>query len=292
MRKRLALSALCVCLASFAAAQAAPATAAAPTAPSAPSASFDRPLRGEVRLAGGAFVMGTPADEPEHWGAEAPLRRILLSPFWMMATEVTQRDYAAITGANPSRFPGANLPVERVSWFEAVAYANRLSAGDGLKPAYAIDGTTVAWDRSAAGWRLPTEAEWEYACRAGTATAFSFGLNLTSAQANYNGAYPYAGGAAGENRGCPVPAGSLPPNAWGLYELHGNVWEWCWDWYAAYPPGDAADPAGPAAGVDRAKRGGGWAGAAAYLRSGNRGYDLPDARRADLGFRLVRNASR
>jgi formylglycine-generating enzyme len=106
--------------------------------------------------------------------------------------------------------------------------------------------------------RLPTEAEWEYACRAGTTTPFSFGEDITPDQVNYDGNYPYHGSQKGRYRGETVEVASLPANPWGLYEIHGNVWEWCQDWYGAYPEGPVTDPTGPATGVRRVLRGGSW----------------------------------
>jgi formylglycine-generating enzyme required for sulfatase activity len=266
-----------------------PAAAAAPVAAAAPAPG--RALRKEVLIPAGAFTMGSPANEVDRDDDEVQ-HKVTLSAFWMMATEVTQKDYAALAGANPSKVRGDGLPVEQVSWYEAVAYANRLSAKDGLKPAYTINGTTVSCDWTASGWRLPTEAEWEYACRAGTATPFSFGANLTPAQANYDGDYPYNGAAKGVSRQTTVPAGSLPANNWGLFEMHGNVWEWCWDWHAGYRAAAATNPTGPASGVARMIRGGGWGDYGEYLRSAGRNWYVPDGQRVDIGFRLVRSAAR
>ena len=144
--------------------------------------------------------------------------------------------------------------------------------------------------------RLPTEAEWEYACRAGTSTPFWFGAQITPEQVNYNGDYPYAGGKKGLYREETVPVKALPCNGWGLYQMHGNVWEWCQDWYAAYSAATADAPAvspiGPAAGDDRVLRGGGWGGDGGFARSAQRHAFHPGYRGAFFGFRLARGHAR
>uniref|UniRef100_UPI0025F0C57D formylglycine-generating enzyme family protein n=1 Tax=uncultured Lamprocystis sp. TaxID=543132 RepID=UPI0025F0C57D len=146
----------------------------------------------------------------------------------------------------------------------------------------------LADDRSARRTlRLPTEAEWEYACRAGTTGPFSFGDDITPEQANYDGNYPYRGNRKGLYRQETIDVASLPPNPWGLYEMHGNVWEWCRDWYGEYPSGLVTDPVGPDSGVGRVLRGGGWLNDAQYLRSAYRNHDDPGYRRCNRGFRLA-----
>jgi formylglycine-generating enzyme required for sulfatase activity len=161
---------------------------------------------------------------------------------------------------------------------------------EGLTPAYTIDGTSVTWNKSANGYRLPTEAEWEYACRAGTTTPFSIGKNITTDQANYDGNYPYNGNALGEYRKKTTAVGSFEANAFGLYDMHGNVWEWCWDWYGAYADGSQTDPTGAAFGTERVLRGGGWNYYAVDLRSANRGSNSPDVRNGSRGFRVCRSS--
>jgi formylglycine-generating enzyme len=134
--------------------------------------------------------------------------------------------------------------------------------------------------------RLPTEAQWEYACRAGKTTPFSFGENITPEQVNYNGEYPYAGGKKGLNRGKTVPVKSLPSNPWGLYEMHGNVWEWCADWFGDYPAGSVVDPDGPSSGTYRVLRGSSWIRRGRFARSAYRHWYEPDNRDYSIGFRL------
>jgi formylglycine-generating enzyme required for sulfatase activity len=192
-------------------------------------------------------------------------------------------------GSNPSCFQGENLPVESVSWFDAVKYCNAQSERDGLVPTYTINGEQVTWNRRASGYRLLTEAEWEYACRAGTTTPFSTGSNITTQLANYDGNSPYNNSAKGESRQMAVAVGRFAPNAWGLYDMHGNVWEWCWDWYASYTAGNPADPPGPSSGVTRILRGGSWYDSGQALRSATRGSDTPVARYYNLGFRIARS---
>jgi formylglycine-generating enzyme required for sulfatase activity len=190
---------------------------------------------------------------------------------------------------NPYISQRENHPVVLVSWYDAVQYCNWLSGQEGLTPAYTISGTNVTWNRSANGYRLPTEAEWEYACRAGTAGPFSTGSNITTSQANYEGNYPYNNNAKGTYRQKTTDVGSFAPNAWGLHDMHGNVWEWCWDWYGSYSSGAQTDPAGASSGSFRMLRGGSWFVSAENVRSAGRNYDNPGIWGRGIGFRLVRN---
>jgi formylglycine-generating enzyme required for sulfatase activity len=247
------------------------------------------PPSGFVRIPGGTFLMGSPASEPDRSDSEVQ-HRVTVSSFSMSRYEATQKEWREVMGSNPSYFKGDDLPVECVSWYDVIEYCNRRSQREGLTPAYTRNGDTVTWNRSANGYRLPTEAEWEYVCRAGTAAPFSTGNNITTAQANYDGNYPYNGNAEGVYRDRTWTVGSGAANAWGLYDMHGNVFEWCWDWWGAYPAEDQADPDGPASGRYRAIRGGSWYHVGRIVRSAYRNRYDPADRNGDLGFRLARSA--
>ncbi|MCX7024433.1 MAG: SUMF1/EgtB/PvdO family nonheme iron enzyme [Spirochaetes bacterium] len=286
-------------------------------APTPAAAAPERATQGFVKIPGGTFTMGSPASEPSRESDEVQ-RQVTMGTFWMGAYEVTVgefRAFAAETGYETQAeregggyvFSGAEWvvkedanwrypyfaqtdrqPVVLVSWYDCIEYCNWRSKKEGLKPAYTVSGTDVRCDWTANGYRLPTEAEWEYACRAGTKTATSFGNGLGSSQANFHGDYPYNGAPKGPYLEKTSPVGSYAKNAWGLYDLHGNVWEWCWDWYGVYATGNQINPRGAAAGDERVARGGGWRYDGLYLRSANRYCGLPRGRIDDMGFRLVR----
>ena len=243
-----------------------------------------------VRLNGGVFTQGSPIEEAGRSSNESQ-RQVTLSPFFIGKYEVTQSQYEEIMGTNPSHNKAPNLPVEQVSWFEAIEFCNKLSEKEGLTPVYTIDGRAVTWNRNTDGYRLPTEAEWEYACRAGTLTVFSTGINITSAQANYDGTRPFNNNERTEYRRTTIPAGSFAPNAFGLFDMHGNVGEWCWDINGVYAAGPQTDPAGAASGGYRIFRGGGWNHPADFLRSAKRSANTPTTRGHYLGFRVARNAN-
>lgn len=257
---------------------------------------------GFVLIKGGSFRMGSPAAEP--WrGADETEHSVTVSDFYISKYEVTQEEYQKVMGSNPSTFSGGNLPVENVSWFDAIAYCNARSKAEGLTPAYTIDGQNASWNRGANGYRLPTEAEWEYASRAGTTTPFNTETSISAKEANYYGHYPYMiegnyfsqnnlDTKPGEYRQKTVQVGSFSPNKWGLFDMHGNVSEWCWDYYGEYgAQTHTTDPTGPAAGSLRVNRGGGWNDFAKHLRSAYRSSTPPDSKSHSLGIRLVRNAS-
>jgi len=237
---------------------------------------------GFVFIKGGTFIMGSPAEETGR-NANEIQHRVTVSSFYMARYEVQQADFEEIMGRNPSTTKGFNLPVFNVSWIEAVEYCNKLSQRDGLTPAYTISGSggnrTATWNRDANGYRLPTEAEWEYACRAGTTTAYTTGETISNDTGWYR-----------DNSGGKLhPSGEKPANALGLYDIHGNVLEWCWDWYGEYSMAHQTDPVGASKGSNRVKRGGSWGAAAVYARSAYRNYNEPDYRNY-IGFRLVRSA--
>jgi len=213
----------------------------------------------------GKFLMGSPATEKERNPDETQHEVTLTQGFRMGVHEVTQAQYEQVMGENPSEFKGATLPVETVSYDEALAFCKKLSD----LPAEKAAGRK---------YRLPTEAEWEYCCRAGTSTPFHFGETLDGTQATCSG------------KGKTSPVGSYPANAWGLYDMHGNVSEWCRDRYGDYPKGPVTDPSGQA-GSNCVLRGGCWGNGAAICRSAFRYGDSPEDRNSGLGFRVARSLS-
>lgn len=256
---------------------------------------------GFVLITGGSFQMGSP--DTEAWRSDdETLHEVAVSDFYISPFEVTQQEYEAVMGENPSHFTGEGLPVESISWLDAVAYCNARSEQEGRTPVYTIDGASVSWDRSADGYRLPTEAEWEYACRAGTGTPFNAQTSISAEEANYWGDYPYMiednyfdqgnlETKPGVYRQTTVEVDSFSPNPWGLYNMHGNVGEWVWDYYGEYGAGPQADPTGPDSGTRRVYRGGGWNDFAKNLRSAYRAALPQENSNYNLGLRLVVNAA-
>jgi formylglycine-generating enzyme required for sulfatase activity len=255
----------------------------------APRRVLPKPLPNEIVNSIGMKLKLVPAGEFEMGSSEAkdeePRHLVRISqPFYLGVYPVTQREYMQVMRKNPSHFSGGDrLPVENVSWFSAVGFCNALSQKEKLPPFYAINGQAVnVLDWNAPGYRLPTEAEWEYACRAGTTTRYSFGDQETGLDHN---AW-YWGNSSGQTH----PVGEKKPNAFGLHDMHGNVWEWCWDGYSAeyYQQSPADDPRGPEHGSSRVIRGGSWSYAAGYCRAAFRSRITPTNARIILGLRLAR----
>lgn len=253
-----------------------------------------------ILLEGGTFSMGSPAEERQRQEDETR-HEVTVSSFYMNPYEVTQEEYEAVMGENPSFFSGENLPVENVTWYNAIAYCNRLSENRGLTPVYTVEDNTVSWDRSANGYRLPTEAEWEYAARGGTDTIYHFGNQVHSDYANFEGSYPYLieenyvsyqnpEVVTSQNRGTTIAVNELAPNAFGLYHMHGNVAEWCFDYYGEYDVENNVNPTGAASGSLRVNRGGSYNDFGKHLRSAYRSATNPVDADQNLGFRICRNA--
>ena len=231
-----------------------------------------------VLIPAGTFMMGSPKDERYRNKSEVQHQVTISRPFYMQTTEVTLKQWWALMG---KRFFGRrkgpdNLPVVKVSWHKSMEFIKKLNALN--------EGT----------YRLPTEAEWEYAARAWTSTAYRWGNTIDCSKAMYhnnrlkeNLCVDYV-----KSKGLPVdgpaPVKSYEPNAWGLYDMHGNVWEWCQDWYGDYPTGSVLDPAGPDAGTDKVRRGGSWFRYGSSCRSANRAKAHPSAKFQTTGFRVVR----
>ena len=255
---------------------------------------------GYVFISGGNFLMGSP--ETENWRIGDELQHeVSVSSFYIDPYETTQAEYRRVMGEDPSFFEGDDLPVESISWMDAVLFANAKSLDAGLTPVYTVTEEGVLWDRSAEGYRLPTETEWEYACRAGTVTPFNAERSLDARDANFYGHYPYEieenyfdnstlEAKPGEYRQTTVTVGSFYASPWGLYDTHGNVNEWCWDYYGTYDPADRMNPSGPETGIQHVYRGGGWNDFGKNMRSAYRGAGQSDFKAANLGVRLVRNA--
>lgn len=284
-----------------------------------------------VRIEAGEFDMGSSDKEIDDAVAapgvveldrdsftdEQPHHRVRITqPFYMAKHEVTQSQFEKVMGRNPSSFSQTGIgkeevakldtrryPVENVSWFDAVEFCNAMSAKEDRPPCFRLtniqrkNGSITSADialLNGTGYRLPTEAEWEYACRSGTATAFHFGGSHNGSQANTDGYYPFGTTTKGPFLHRPTTVGSYPANAWGLCDMHGNVSEWCQDWYDAtyyqqFANKTAVDPQGPTASPwnRRAARGGSWYTDARTARSGRRMWLPPEGQHTSTGFRVV-----
>ena len=265
-----------------------------------------------VLIPPGEFMMGSPDDEKNPGDDEGPRHRVQISrPFLLGQYEVTQAQFEELMGFNPSYFSPdgsgsdkvdafntSRFPVESVSWYDAVEYCNRLSKKEGREPYYRLrnvkkDGKSIVEAEVAIlggnGYRLPTEAEWEYACRAGTTTPFSWGRTANGREGNMRGDFPYGTETTGPYLGRTMKVGSYSANYWDLYDMHGNVWEWCQDWddkdYYADSP--SVDPEGPGSGSFRVERGGSWHVSPGFCRSAYRFRTTPGFRYDNLGFRVA-----
>jgi formylglycine-generating enzyme required for sulfatase activity/serine/threonine protein kinase len=284
----------------------------------------------------GDFQMGSPESEKQRNGNEQQHRVRITKPFYLGVYEITQTEFEQVMGRNPSAFSNgggqaeaatgvdtSRYPVESVTWYEAIEFCNKLSEKEGRQPYYRLAEIEREHNGSikkaqvnvegGGGYRLPTEAQWEYACRAGTTTPFNSGTTNNGSESNCNGKRPDGTEEQGPALGSPAPVGSYRPNAWGLYDMPGNVWEWCWDVYdeaydknsarsdtapsrAAKPTrkksnsknSAASDPVGPSGGSDRVMRGGSWLALALECRAAHRGWNEPNHRYYDRGFRVAR----
>ena len=238
-----------------------------------------------VELAADTFLMGSPDEEKGRRDHEGPVHPVTVSAFQMMRETVTVGLWQELLGEG-DRDENSRLPHTGITWYQAVEFCNALSTAEGLTPCYDIEDQEVRWNSEVDGYRLPTEAEWEYACRAGTTTRFSFGDDEEELAE-----YAWF---AGNSEGKAHPVAEKEANPWGLFDMHGNVLEWCWDWYGAYDSEPAENPIGPEQGSSRILRGGAfaiWYGPR-NLRSAFRGWHGPVLRLGVRGFRCVRGPRR
>ncbi len=219
-----------------------------------------------VLIHAGSFTMGSPVGELGREDNETAHEVTISKSYYLGVFEVTQDEYEKVIGSKPSQFKGGTNPVEKVSWEEAVVFCKTLSERPGEKAAGRV-------------YRLPTEAEWEYACRANSGSAYCFGDSADSLE-------EYGWFSENSERNT-HPVGEKKPNRWGLYDMHGNVWEWCEDCCADYPSGEATDPQGPREDSTRVRRGGCWFFVAKYCRAAMRDAGVPTLRSADIGFRVA-----
>lgn len=266
------------------------------------AANYNAPSSNFVLIKGGSFTMGSP--ESEDWRSnDETQHRVTIASFYMAKFEVTQKQWLEITGKNPSNFSGDKLPVESITWLEAIEFCNALSKRDGRTPVYTIrdSGDTITWNRSANGYRLPTEAEWEYAARAGSTTPFYSRKVPGADDVNFYGHYPYQieqnyfndevlETRPGVYRAKTLDVGSFKPNPNGLYDIYGNVGEWCFDYYGDYGKDVQINPAGATEGTRRIYRGGGWNDFGKNLRSAYRAAMPQNNCAYNVGLRLVCNA--
>ncbi|MFP3090253.1 formylglycine-generating enzyme family protein [Treponema sp. TIM-1] len=229
-----------------------------------------------ILVKGGGFRMGS-----RYSRSERPVHEVEISSFYIGKNEVTQAEWVEIMEDNPSYFKGDRFPVENISWYDAVEYCNKRSIKEGLVPAYQGSGDAIVCDFTASGYRLPTEAEWEYAARWGNNTDLSLVYD-GNPNVNSTGWFTMNSGESSRT------VMTKRPNALGLYDMSGNVYEWCWDWYESYAGGRQQNPLGPASGTFRVIRGGSWLSTENSLRHTSRGCESPSIRNSYIGFRVVR----
>lgn len=272
---------------------------ASANASAAPTDGIPAAEEGFVLLEGGTVTLGSPTGERQRQADERQ-HQVTLSPFYVATYEVAQELYEEVMGNNPSPHQGDELPVENVSFYDAINFCNALSTQRGYTPVYTVKGMDVSVNLAANGYRLLTEAEWEYACRAGTTTVFNTGNQVDPDHMNYEGSYPYLieenyvnqkdpSVHAGLNRGETIEEDELPTNAFGLYNMHGNVSEWVFDYYGEYAD-NVTNPHGQTTGSLRVNRGGGFNDFGKHLRSAYRSATNPVDTDENMGFRLARNA--
>lgn len=254
---------------------------------------WQEPLTGMkfVKITGGCFQMGQSRDEQrllkreiksddfdKYYADELPQHKVCVDEFWMGIHEVTQSEWQKVMGFNPAVFQdNPDYPVDMVSWDDAQLFIDKLNEAN-----------------NSSQFRLPTEAEWEYAARAGTTTLYHTGDTITSNQANFNGTFPFAMNLRDQYRKSPTVAGTFPANTFGLHDMHGNVWEWCGDWYQSdyYIKSPSQNPPGPITGQMRVLRGGSWFRYTGHIRSATRYKNKANGQYADTGFRLVKSPKR
>jgi formylglycine-generating enzyme required for sulfatase activity len=232
-----------------------------------------------VLVEGGTFQMGSAGG----WSNERPVHEVTVAGFYIGKYEVTQKEWAEIMGDHRGKFKGDNLPMGWVSWYDAVEYCNRLSRKEGLTPAYQGSGYRIVCDFNASGYRLPTEAEWEYAAKGGNKDVipyeYSGGNNLDEVAWHW-----------GNSKGRPHPVGTKQPNSLGIYDMSGSVWEWCWDRARPYTGEAQTNPTGHSEGGFLIYRGGSWrSDSADYMRSTFRSHSQPVGWNYEVGFRVVRS---
>lgn len=249
-----------------------------------------------IKVKAGSFQMGSNSGGSD----EKPLHSVIINKdYYIGKYEVTQKQWKAVTGSNPKYYISNNRPVTSVSWYDVIEFCNKLSLKEGLTAAYSNSGNNIKKNRNANGYRLPTEAEWEFAARGGNfSRGYKYSGSNTLGRVGWfwenSGDKKLTGDwdidKINDNQGRTHDVGTTQGNELGIYDMSGNVWEWCWDWYGDYSSSSQNDPQGGSTGSDRVKRGGGWSYDASFTRTAYRDYGNPNLGRSDMGFRLVRTS--